>query len=108
MGLYQSRQADDLTRKLADMSKRKPLDASAFAAVAVPIPDPVAVAVAKRPTAPTPEARQPSRAGKVQVQAWVPAEMRRQLKVLAATTDTTIEELITRGIQLVLADTSTR
>ena len=87
------------------------VDSAPFAAVAVPIPDPVAVAVAKR-TAPAPlvvapienSPRQASRAGKVQVQAWVPSDMRRQLKILAATTDTTIEDLITRGIQLVLTE----
>lgn len=89
-------------------TKRKALavDASAFEAAAVPNPDPVAVAVAKRPAAPTPapEPKTSSRAGKVQVQAWVPAELRRELKILAANTDTTIEDLITRGIKLVLLE----
>lgn len=83
------------------------LDPAAFAAVAVSNPDPVALAVAKRPAPPVAPIetgpRQASRAGKVQVQAWVPSDMRRQLKILAASTDTTIEDLITRGIQLVLA-----
>jgi hypothetical protein len=41
---------------------------------------------------------QASRMGKVQIQAWVTEEMRRRLKILAAQTDRTQEELIVTAL----------
>jgi hypothetical protein len=92
------------------------LDPEAFATAAVAQPDPVRVAtgtamprLTATPVAPTivhqPPAstsRQPSRAGKVQVQVWVPEDTRRRLKVLAATTGGTVEQLLVEVIDNLL------
>ncbi len=84
-------------------AKRKPmpaLDAAAFADAAVPQPDPVHVATrgegkGRRTPAKSPQA---SRAGKVQVQVWVAEETRRRLKLLAVSSDRTVEELLAGAI----------
>ena len=106
--------------------KRPPLalKADAFAAHALPQPDPVQVAIAApiaplplvapdAPTAPrmipvvtdragakepSAEPRQPSRAGKVQVVAWVPEGRRAELKIVAATLRRTVDDLLTSMI----------
>src|SRR5437868_4709105 len=97
--------------------KRPPLalKASAFAAHAIPQPDPVKVATAQPPASPTkpvgaetPKAAegkeeraggrtasktgQPSRAGKVQVVAWVPEGRRTELKIVAAQLRRTVDD----------------
>jgi hypothetical protein len=105
--------------------KRSPLalKADAFAAHAIPQPDPVIAATAT-PAAPpaqvaarisqppretqTEEGRagakeeaktnQPSRAGKVQVVAWVPEERRAELKIVAAKLRRTVDDLLTSMI----------
>jgi hypothetical protein len=47
---------------------------------------------------------QPSRIGKKSVSVYLPENIWRELRILAATTDTTIDKLIRRGIDLVLAE----
>jgi predicted transcriptional regulator len=47
---------------------------------------------------------QPSRSGMKSVSVYLSPEKRRELKILAATTDTTIDALMRRGIDLVLAE----
>lgn len=47
---------------------------------------------------------QPSRIGKKSVTVYLPEDTWRDLKILAATTDTTIDALMRRGIDLVLAE----
>jgi ribosomal protein L1 len=47
---------------------------------------------------------QPSRIGKKSVSVYLPEDTWRNLKVLAATTDTTIDALMRRGVDLVLAE----
>jgi ribosomal protein L1 len=47
---------------------------------------------------------QPSRIGKKSVSVYLPEDTWRDLKVLAATTDTTIDALMRRGVDLVLAE----
>lgn len=47
---------------------------------------------------------QPSRIGKKSVTVYLPEGTWRDLKVLAATTDTTIDALMRRGVDLVLAE----
>jgi ribosomal protein L1 len=48
--------------------------------------------------------QQPSRVGKKSVTVYLPQNVWRELRILAATTDSTIDKLIRRGIDLVLAD----
>jgi hypothetical protein len=50
---------------------------------------------------------QPSRIGKKSVTTYLPEGTWRDLKVLAATTDTTIDALMRRGVDLVLAERNT-
>jgi hypothetical protein len=50
---------------------------------------------------------QPSRIGKKSVSVYLPENIWRELRILAATTDTTIDKLIRRGIDLVLAEHKT-
>jgi ribosomal protein L1 len=50
---------------------------------------------------------QPSRIGKKSVTVYLPEDKWRELKVLAATTDTTIDALMRRGVDLVLAEQKT-
>lgn len=79
------------------------LDAAAFADAAVAQPDPVHVATrgslppSKRGGSSV-KARQASRAGKVQVQVWVTEETRRRLKLLAVSSDRTVEQLLAGAI----------
>jgi|SRR5579872_4073332 len=104
------------------MSAKRPalsLKADAFAAHAIPQPDPVQVATAHPPAMPpAAEARkpaqrrageqtskkaanaagQPSRAGKVQVVAWVPEGRRAELKIVAAKLRRTVDDLLTSMI----------
>ncbi len=47
---------------------------------------------------------QPSRIGKKSVTVYLPEATWRDLKVLAATTDTTIDALMRRGVELVFAE----
>ena len=47
---------------------------------------------------------QPSRLGKKSVTVYLPEDTWRDLKILAATTDTTIDALMRRGVDLVLAE----
>jgi hypothetical protein len=47
---------------------------------------------------------QPSRIGKKSVTVYLPQDVWRELRILAATTDSTIDKLIRRGIDLVLAE----
>jgi hypothetical protein len=105
-------------------AKRPPLalKASAFAAHAIPQPDPVQVATAPQratppaaappsspvapprrdrresPPKPSAQAGQPSRAGKVQVVAWIAEERRAELKIVAAKLRRTVDDLITSMI----------
>jgi hypothetical protein len=51
-----------------------------------------------------PSKPQPSRTGKKSVSVYLPPEKWRELKILAATTDTTIDALLRRGVDLVLAE----
>lgn len=83
--------------------KRPPLSLKAerFAVHAVPQPDPVRVATGSDLTSRTPatgdEAKrhgQASRAGKVQVVAWVAEERRSQLKIVAAKLRRTVDDLL--------------
>lgn len=80
------------------------LDAAAFADAAVPQLDPVHVATrggvapSKRGGSSTMKAQQASRAGKVQVQVWVTEETRRRLKLLAVSSDRTVEQLLAGAI----------
>jgi len=53
--------------------------------------------------APSPR-QQASRVGKVQVQAWVTEETRRRLKILAVSTDRTIDEILTEAIDALLSE----
>jgi hypothetical protein len=46
---------------------------------------------------------QPSRIGKKSVTVYLPQNIWRELRILAATTDTTIDKLMRRGIDLVSA-----
>jgi hypothetical protein len=50
-----------------------------------------------------PSKPQPSRAGKKSISVYLSPEKWRELKILAATTDTTIDALVRSGIDLVLA-----
>ena len=50
---------------------------------------------------------QPSRIGKKSVTVYLPEANWRELKILAATTDTTIDALLRRGVDLVLAERKT-
>ena len=50
---------------------------------------------------------QPSRIGKKSVTVYLPEGTWRDLKILAATTDTTIDALMRRGVDLVLAEYKT-
>ncbi len=45
----------------------------------------------------------PSRAGKKSVTLYLPADKWRELKILAAVTDTTMDALMRQGVDLVLA-----
>lgn len=87
------------------------LDPEAFATAAIAQPDPVRVATSISALAPPPARLAPkeraarrvaftqaSRTGKVQVQAWVSEDTRRRLKVVAATTGGTVEQLLTGAI----------
>jgi len=47
---------------------------------------------------------QPSRIGKKSVTVYLPQNVWRELRILAATNDSTIDKLIRRGIDLVLAE----
>jgi ribosomal protein L1 len=47
---------------------------------------------------------QPSRIGKKSVTVYLPEDTWRDLKVLAATTDTTMDALMRRGVDLVFAE----
>jgi uncharacterized protein YacL len=47
---------------------------------------------------------QPSRIGKKSVTVYLPQHVWRELRILAATSDSTIDKLIRRGIDLVLAE----
>jgi hypothetical protein len=47
---------------------------------------------------------QPSRTGKKSVSVYLAPDKWRELKILAATTDTTIDALMRRGVDLVLAE----
>ena len=47
---------------------------------------------------------QPSRIGKKSVTVYLPQNVWRELRILAATSDSTIDKLIRRGIDLVLAE----
>jgi hypothetical protein len=50
---------------------------------------------------------QPSRIGKKTVSVYLPQNIWRELRMLAAATDTTMDKLIRRGIDLVLAENKT-
>jgi hypothetical protein len=50
---------------------------------------------------------QPSRIGKKTVSVYLPQNVWREVRMLAASTDTTIDKLIRRGIELVLAEHKT-
>ena len=50
---------------------------------------------------------QPSRIGKKSVTVYLPEVHWRELKILAATTDTTIDALMRRGVDLVLTEHKT-
>ena len=50
---------------------------------------------------------QPSRIGKKSVSVYLPQNVWREVRMLAASTDTTIDKLIHRGIELVLAEHKT-
>jgi hypothetical protein len=89
------------------MSSKRPSLAESMRQAVQPEPAPPPVApAAARPTAPPPEppATKPAgfyaatRAGKKKVTATVSPEMRRELKNLAATKDTTIEALLLEAI----------
>jgi hypothetical protein len=47
---------------------------------------------------------QPSRVGKKSISVYLSPEKWRELKILAATTDTTIDAIMRRGLDLVLAE----
>jgi hypothetical protein len=47
---------------------------------------------------------QPSRIGKKSVTVYLPENIWRELRILAATTDTTMDALMRRGVNLVLAE----
>jgi hypothetical protein len=109
-------------------TKRPPLalKADSFAAHAIPQPDPVQMATAsaqrpgsvqsaaspppavsldaagmEKPTAPALESArpsQPSRAGKVQVVAWIAEQRRAELKIVAAKLRRTVDDLLTSMI----------
>jgi hypothetical protein len=55
--------------------------------------------MAREPTKP-----QPSRTGKKSISVYLSPDKWRELKILAATTDTTIDALMRRGVDLVLAE----
>jgi len=83
------------------MSKRKPIDISAIAASARPQGDPVTKATTpeqEKPEALTPKPAGASRAGRVQIQGYFPAETRRRLKMLAAQEGRTVEDLLAEAI----------
>jgi hypothetical protein len=103
------------------MSAKRPplaLKAEAFATRAISHPDPVEVATAAssslpgapaasptsatdegtNETSPVGKAGQPSRAGKVQVVAWVREERRAELKIVAAKLRRTVDDLLTSMI----------
>jgi hypothetical protein len=48
--------------------------------------------------------RQPSRIGKKSVTVYLPENIWRELRILAATTDTTMDALMRRGVNLVLTE----
>ena len=50
---------------------------------------------------------QPSRIGKKSVTVYLPENVWRELRILAATTDSTIDKLMRRGVDLVLAEHKT-
>jgi hypothetical protein len=85
--------------------KRLELNPQSFADVALPQPDPVRVATATaQPAAAPPTASkakgsgQPSRAGKVQVVAWVTPERRSALKIKATKLGRTVDDLLSSMI----------
>jgi hypothetical protein len=82
--------------------KRKPFDTAALAAAAVAQPDPVQQAIAK-PVAEPPKRAGGSRADRVQIQGYFPEETRRRLKMLAARTDRTVEDLLGEALADLLA-----
>jgi hypothetical protein len=50
---------------------------------------------------------QPSRIGKKSVTVYLPQSIWREVRMLAASTDTTMDKIIRRGIDLVLAEHKT-
>jgi hypothetical protein len=87
------------------MSKRKPIDISAFAAAARPQGDPVTKATTPEPEnseASTPRPGAASRTGRVQIQGYFPSDTRRRLKMLAAQEGRTVEDLLGEAINALL------
>jgi hypothetical protein len=85
--------------------KRLELKAESFAVHALPQPDPVQVATAPAQPPATPPtvskakgSGQPSRAGKVQVVAWVTPERRSALKIKATKLGRTVDDLLSSMI----------
>lgn len=91
-------------------AKRKPLpalDASAFANAAVPVADPVHTATTTKVTQPAKrtepdEPKATTREGKVQIQAWVTKDERRDLKILSAKTGKSVDQLLREAVQRIL------
>ena len=97
------------------MSKnRKPIDMTALAAVARPQADPVAQVLREVPSsAPSPatvrparegkgassSSRQASRSGKVGIQYWTDPETRKALKLYAAKTDRTLDDIMREALE---------
>jgi len=79
-------------------AKRKPLDAAAFASVAVLQPDPVQSAAGPRRSPMFTGAAARSRAGKVPIQGYYSEDVRRRMKILAAKTGRTVEDLLGEAI----------
>lgn len=67
-------------------------------------PVPPAVADSAPSAAPSVSKQQPSRAGKKVVTVYLPESVWREVKVLAAKTDTTIDGLMRRGLDLVFQE----
>jgi len=76
--------------------KRKALDVAAFGDAAVLQPDPVRLATGRKQAPVITGAT--SRAGKVQIQGYFSEELRRRLKMLAAQSGRTIEDLLGEAI----------
>ena len=83
------------------MKKRATLNAAALASVAGAPANPVTQLETTRAAARIGQQR--SRVGKVQVQGYFPPETRQRLKILAASSGRTVEELLSEAIDDLLA-----